>query len=381
MPSTPSYGVLLVGGAHTHQENYARAFAADPRCRLVGLTEMENASQRQWALAARLAADLVVPLIDDFDAALGRGDVDIVCVCAQAEHCGTAAGRAAAAGKHVYIDKPPASVPAQIAEVPQRISAAGVRSQVFSLVRAPIARQAKEIVGSGRLGELVGVHCEMLFAKGHAGTADLASPRSEKPAAERFTFLDAKRELHCVGYYPLVFFQWLTGRRFESLYCSTANYFFAEHQRRDVEDFAAMLLRMQGGVDASLFVGRTGWTSHPGFGVHQLHLVGTAGCVTLDAFRPRLEIHSAADPWRPPPVPHPEDPMGFWSSTQQENGIRPKEDWWPVDPVAQSDASYFVDCIEHGRESDVPAAVGCHAAEAILKGYQSAAESRWIELG
>jgi predicted dehydrogenase len=375
-----AYGVLLVGGAQTHQENYARAFAADLRCRLVGLTEMENASPRQWALAARLAADLGVPLLDDFDTALARDDVDVVCVCAQAEHCGTAASRAAAAGKHVYLDKPPASVPEQIIEVERSVRAAGVRSQVFSLVRSPVARRAKSLVESDRLGKLISVYCEMLFAKGHSGTADLSLPRIEKPAAERFTFLDAKRELHCVGYYPLVFFQWLTGGRFESVYCSTANYFFTEHQGRDVEDFAAMLLRMQGGIDVSLFVGRTGWTSHSGFGVHQVHLVGTMDSVTLDAFRPRLEIYSDGDPWRPPPVPHPEDPMGFWSSTQLENGVPPKEDWWPVEPTVPSDASYFLDCIAQDRESDVPAAVGCHAADAILKGYQSAAEGRWINI-
>src|SRR5262249_25950489 len=30
--SNQSYGVLLVTGSHTHQEDYARAFTADPRC-------------------------------------------------------------------------------------------------------------------------------------------------------------------------------------------------------------------------------------------------------------------------------------------------------------------------------------------------------------
>ena len=38
MPN-PRYGVLLVTGSHTHQENYAAAFAADRRCRLIAVSD------------------------------------------------------------------------------------------------------------------------------------------------------------------------------------------------------------------------------------------------------------------------------------------------------------------------------------------------------
>ena len=33
------YGVLLIGGYRTHQENYARMFAADPRCQLIACSD------------------------------------------------------------------------------------------------------------------------------------------------------------------------------------------------------------------------------------------------------------------------------------------------------------------------------------------------------
>ena len=160
-----------------------------------------------------------------------------------------------------------------------------------------------------------------MFAKGVSGTADLSKPRVEKQKAERFTFVDSKRELFCVGLYPLVLFQWLTGSRFTEVAGSTSNYFFAEHQQNDVEDFSCLLLGIEGGIEATITVGRTGWSSHPDFGVHQIHLVGTAGTATIDAFRPRLEIYSDAPAWRQPAKPHPEDPMGFWSSTQQAHWV------------------------------------------------------------
>ena len=58
-------------------------------------------------------------------------------------------------------------------------------------------------------------------------------------------------------------FAWLTGRKITNVAGSTSNYFFAEHQRNDVEDFACLLLGMEGGLEATITVGRTGWSSHP----------------------------------------------------------------------------------------------------------------------
>jgi predicted dehydrogenase len=380
MPSAPPFGLLLIAGSQTHQENYARAFAADERCRLIGLTDEADVPARRGELNQQLADELGIPLFDDIDAALARDDVHIVCACPEPERRGLLAAKAARAGKHIYIDKPLASSLVDANEVVRAVDEAGVHSQMFSLVRTPAAQEAKDVIQSGRLGELVGLHCELLFAKGVAGTADLSKPRVEKREAERFTFVDSKRELFCVGLYPLVLFQWLTGSRFRHISGSTSNYFFAEHQQNDVEDFSCLLLGMQNGVEATITVGRTGWSSHPGFGLHQIHLVGTSGAVTIDAFRPRLEIYSDAPAWKQPEKPHPEDPMGFWSSTQKAGGVKEKTDWFPIQAAAQSDAAYFLDRIEQDRASDVPAAVGAHAVEAILAGYESAATGTTVEL-
>lgn len=377
--SLERYGVLLVGGSHTHQENYARAFAADSRCRLIGLTDETDVPLRRKSLNLRLAAELQIPFFDDFDAALQRDDVQIVCLCPEPERRMRLVEQAARAGKHVYIDKPIGTNLDDGKRVLAAIEQTGVTSQMFSLVRSPVAQRANQVLKSGQLGELLAIDCELCFAKGHAGTADLSRPRIESDHADRFTFLDAKRELFCVGLYPLVLFQWLTGQRFRNLYATTGNYFFESHQQHNVEDFASMLLSLDNGVQASLFVGRTGWTSHPNYGVHQIHLVGSRRTVTLDAFRPRLDVWNS-ETWSPPSQPHPEDPMGFWSSTQQENGIRPKRGWRPIETAIQSDAAFFLDCLDQNGRSDVSAAVGFHALEAILGGYQSAAVGEWVPL-
>jgi predicted dehydrogenase len=380
MAQSPPYGLLLISGNQTHQENYARAFAADDRCRLIGLTDEAGVPQRRRELNQILADELQIPYIHDLETAIHRDDVDIVCLCPEPERRGGLAARCARAGKHVYIDKPLAASVADARDVVNAVKETGVKSQMFSLVRSSAAQRARQVLQSGRLGELIGLHCELLFAKGIAGTADLSKPRTEKPTAERFTFIDSKRELFCVGLYPLVLFQWLTGKRFTEVIGTTSNYFFAEHHKNDVEDFSSMMLGMDGGIETTLTVGRTGWSSHPSHGIHQLHLIGTENAITIDAFRPRLEVHSDAPAWQQPQTPHPEDPMGFWSSTQQEGGITPKTDWFSIEPVLQNDAAYFLDCIEQDRESDVPVAVGAHAVEAILAGYESAASGNTVSL-
>jgi len=380
MKHAPPYGLLLVSGNQTHQENYARAFAADGRCRLIGLTDGPDLPLRRQGLNLRLAAELDIPFLADFVAAIHREDVDIVCLCPEPERRGNLAAQCVRAGKHIYVDKPIASSTADARAIVAAVDESGVKSQMFSLIRSPLAERTRSVLESGRLGELVGVHCELLFAKGIAGTADLSKPRAEHTVAETFTFIDSKRELFCVGLYPLVLLQWLTGTQVENVYGTTSNYFFAEHQRNDVEDFSCLLMRMTGGVDATITVGRSGWSSHPSYGVNQVHLVGTEGVETIDAFRPRLEIHSDAAPWRQPETPHPEDPMGFWSSSQTEGGIQNKTGWWPIEAAIHDDASYFLDCIEHDRQSDVPAAVGAHAVEVIMAGYESAASGRTVTL-
>jgi predicted dehydrogenase len=377
MPARP-IGVLLVAGNFTHQETYARAFAADPRCRLVGLTDERDVPDERARRNAALAGELGLPVLDDLDAALRRDDVDVVSVLAEPERRGPIAAAAARAGRHVYLDKEPAVTRAGLREVTAAVRATGVLSQSFSLVRSPLSQQARRTVQSGRLGPLRALHMEMFFAKGiPTGTPDPA-PRRERAVAGQFTFPDAKRELLCVGWYPLILFQWLTGRRVKSVSATTSNHFFAEHRARDVEDFAAVLLELEDGTTGSLLVGRTGWTSHPSHGLQRLRLVGAKGIETLDAYRPRWEFHTADSAWHAPASPHPEDPMGFWASTQAAGGVTPKLAWHPVAETARSDMAAFLDCVASHRPSDVDADLAAHTVATVLACYESAAEQKSV---
>jgi predicted dehydrogenase len=97
-----------------------------------------------------------------------------------------------------------------------------------------------------------------------------------------------------------------------------------------------------------------------------------------DSTNPRLEVYNDQPPWTPPPV-NPTDPMGFWSSTQQEVHTMPKTTWQPLATTA-SDASYFLDCLDAGRDSEINAAEAAKTTEILLAGYKSAATGEVINL-
>jgi hypothetical protein len=226
---------------------------------------------------------------------------------------------------------------------------------MFSLVTQPWAQEVKRLLERGGLGKLLAVHADAFFAKGRAGSADLGRRRREEYPPTRHQRVEAKREWDNVGVYPITLVHWLTGLEFRTVYGVTANYFFREHQGQDVEDFGLLCGTLEGGVPVSVSAGRYGWSTHPAGGTNRVVLVGTERTVTADANHPRLEVYSDEPPWTPPRV-HPEDPMGFWSSTQAESGLKPKRTWVPAAAPGPSDASYFLDCLDAGRDSDVSAA-------------------------
>jgi myo-inositol 2-dehydrogenase / D-chiro-inositol 1-dehydrogenase len=242
MPDQPSHGVLLLGGTRTHQEGYARAFAADSRCRLVAVADEADVPPERAALNRQLAAELHLPYVPSLDEGLAQPGVDLVSVCVEHERRARVAVRCAQARKQLYLDKPIACTVPGARAVAAAVREAGVRSQMFSFVHTPWAQAARQALRDGAVGELRAIHAEAMFAKGHAGTASLGTPRQQEPFPRRFTFIDSKRELRATGVYALSLIRWLTQVEVRSVWADTANYFFAEHQRNDVEDFGLMSL-------------------------------------------------------------------------------------------------------------------------------------------
>src|SRR5947209_10814725 len=152
------YGILLISGKHTHQENYAQAFAADKRCRLIAVTDEAKVDRRRRELNERLAKALDVPHIADLATALARKDVQVVSVCAPPERRGRIIVQCARAGKHVYLDKSLCPGLREADEIVSAVAKAGVKSHMFSFISQPWAREAKRLLESKQLGQLRAIH-------------------------------------------------------------------------------------------------------------------------------------------------------------------------------------------------------------------------------
>ena len=144
----------------------------------------------------------------------------------------------------------------------------GVTAQMFSQAHSSFAQDARAAIGSARIGELKAIHVECIFAIGPPGTAKSLAPRIERARPDRFTFVDAKREMFDIGVYAVALVRWLTGRKISTVDAVTSNFFFQEHEQAGVEDFGIMIMDLEGGVSATIAAGRFGWTSHPARGGH-----------------------------------------------------------------------------------------------------------------
>ncbi|MCA9221309.1 MAG: Gfo/Idh/MocA family oxidoreductase [Planctomycetales bacterium] len=380
-PCQPPYGVLLVAGDHTHQPGYAEAFLADGRAKLVAVADEADASDRRHELNERFAKRLGIPYVRDLNQAISDPAVQIVCVCAEPMRRGRIIAAAARQGKHLYLDKPLAGSQSDARLIADAARTHRVASHMFSQVNWSPAADAREAVRSGRLGQLSAIHCDLCFAKGIPGTADLAQARRESATPDCFELPDAKRELTNVGVYCVTFLLWLMQRPVRRVWATTGNYFFAEHQHHDMEDFGQMLLEFDGGVTASVTAGRTGWQSHPGFGLNRIYMVGSQGQTVFDSSQSRLECWGHSSNWTPP-ARDPEDPMGMWMPLPDSPyRAAAKQAWRAAASMAWAeDVKHFLDRLQAGQPSEVPAELAAAATHILFAAYRSAATGQPVRL-
>lgn len=93
--------------------------------------------------------------VTDWRAVVDDPEVEAVSIATPNRLHRDVAVAAAAAGKHVWVEKPVGRFPAETAEVADAVAAAGVRSLVgFNYRHAPAVRHARELIATGALGAI-----------------------------------------------------------------------------------------------------------------------------------------------------------------------------------------------------------------------------------
>lgn len=114
------YRVALIGN-RAHQNTYGPIFRDRKDCEIVALAE-HHAEK-----GADLAALYGLPCNPDYDAVLERDDVDIVCIATDFYMKRTLLPKAAACGKHIFVDKTLARTVAEAKEILAGTSGSNVK--------------------------------------------------------------------------------------------------------------------------------------------------------------------------------------------------------------------------------------------------------------
>ncbi len=145
------HGVLILGTGWVATQHIA-AYKNNPRAEVRALCDLDLGKARQRAEEFQLHD---AALYDNADQALNHDGIDLVSICTpQHVHCENAVA-AAAAGKHLLIEKPAANSLPELRRMQEAVSRAGVKTVVGFVLRwNPLFQEIKRLIANGALGEI-----------------------------------------------------------------------------------------------------------------------------------------------------------------------------------------------------------------------------------
>jgi UDP-N-acetyl-2-amino-2-deoxyglucuronate dehydrogenase len=323
---------------------HAEAIAMLPRARLVAVTDAAPESARSLADAFGCATE------PDLDALLARDDVDVVSVCVPSGLHADVGAAAAAAGKHLAVEKPIEVSPAAADRLIGAAAEAGVAVTVISQHRFDRGLiELRRLLDRGALGRLV---------LGEASTKWYRAQGYYDSAPWRGTWSLDGGSLMNQGIHYVDLLVWCLGPVAEvTALCATQT-----HQI-EVEDTALAALRFSSGAVGTIV---SSTAVFPGF-AQRLEITGTAGTVTVeDGQIVRRALRDG--PGEPgPDAGRDAGPAGA--------AAKPA-DLDPASHAAQIDD--LLAAIDAGRRPSVTAEDGRAALQVVCAVYESAREGRTV---
>lgn len=274
-------------------------------CGLIGRKRAQALSGCRLAVCCDRAADRAEALaktaggavtLTDWQAAVIRPDVDVVLIATTHDMLAPIACAAAAAGKHVLIEKPGARRAVELDEVRAAADRTGARVRIgFNHRYHRAFRKAREILDSGALGEMMFVRARY----GHGGRLGYDKEWRAMPE------LSGGGELVDQGIHLIDLARWFLGD-FEKVQGHIATYFW----NIPVEDNGFLLLRTAGGQTAFLHASWTEWKNTFSFEISgrtgKLEITGLGGSYGTE----RLTFYRMSAAMGPPETTIWEYPMG-----------------------------------------------------------------------
>ena len=266
-PSKPFRCAVLSVLKHDY---VARGVASHPRFELVVVADDPQIADWGHARNQQFADALQIPYVRDVERALREFDIDVVIVSPEAErHCDLSI-RAALSGKHVIQDKPLSTNRCEADRLIAAIDQSGVKFLMWNRNFIPAVQHARRQIEAGAIGQTQAVHADFYFAKDAGppkGSRSPGYPPLDWYAHQIASHIDGSDgglgrepmgELAIEGIYPLGYLRLLTGRAVRRVFARSASHFHQVHAENGAEDLASVTLELDGGLIATLAIGRIG---------------------------------------------------------------------------------------------------------------------------
>ena len=323
-----------------------------PGCRVVAL----QSRRRENAERVAAAIDSAPTLYSDLAAFLRHPGLDVVCICTPSGNHLEPAQAAAAAGKHVVVEKPLEITLERCDALIAACAGAGVRLMtIFPARFAPASEAARAALHAGRLGRLTlaEASCKWWRTQAYYDDGGWKGTRA----------LDGGGALMNQAIHTVDLLLWLAGP-VHSVFGFTS---CLAHERIEVEDTAVGCLQFASGA---LGVIQAATSAYPGL-PRSVALHGSAGTIVLEEENLRRWEFAQAGPADDELRQRLAGPTGG-SGASDPAGIS-------AEPPRRQLAA-FVAALREGRPSPAADAEGRRAVELILALYESARLGQPVKL-
>ena len=258
---------------------YAETFFENPRVEVVAITSepghvhghelppreepADEVRRRNLEAAQRFG----VPYVEELDEVLGRSDIQAVTFSSPYDRRVHLVEKMAAAGKHIFADKPLTDNLSDADAVVESVERHGIKLMVGHNYRFNSAIvQARDAVKSGKIGLPWAIHSEYLV---HGG-------RRVAPIGE----------IRNHAMYPLDAILYLASSSAQTVYTVSGSFFFEDAKTKQLEDLAFITMNLEHDIIASTSVARTPIKHVNTHGVQTIRIMGTHGMIGLDTNRP-----------------------------------------------------------------------------------------------
>ncbi len=326
------------------------------------------------AAAAEIGCDFATA---DYRELLARPDVDVVDVSVPNHRHAEVVVAAAAAGKHIYCEKPLAMNVAEGRQMLAAVRAAGVQTQVtFNFRFYPAVMRAQQLVAAGFLGRVFSFRGRY-YRSSYIDARKPLTWRQRKEIAGGGALFDIGSHILDLIYALLGDFGAVQANMDTLIRQRPAAPGEDATQPVDVDDIALLNLRLADGTPGVVEVSRmgTGLTNDLGFDIF-----GDKGAIRFNAVDANwLEVYDVRDA---------EQPIGGMRGFRRIEAVNrypgQKAPDWSMTPDfvrTHAESQYqFLKAVAEGRPARPDLADGLHIQAVMAAAERSAAEGRWVSV-